>query len=87
MTGYVSQEIAMSELYRCGWCGQPTNKDGDVLTMSQIGLVSDLARWDGAESVHGECCRESNEPRDRREICTRDMAIDACDPSLEGQWV
>lgn len=75
----------MSELYRCGWCGQPTEQDGTVLTMSQIGLVSDIARWDTAESVHGECCAQREQESCDR--VTREMAMDACDPSLEGmRW-
>ena len=59
----------MSEkLYRCGWCGQPTNKDGEPLTISQIELVKDLKRWDEAEQTPGECCRH-----------TREMDLDDCD--------
>ncbi|WP_422138343.1 hypothetical protein [Endozoicomonas sp. ALC020] len=47
-----------TELYRCGWCGQPTNKDGEPLTMSQIVLTKDT-KWDAAKLVNGVCCKNN----------------------------
>ena len=44
------------ELYRCGWCGQPTTKDGEPLGMFRIILIEDLRKWDDAILVPGECC-------------------------------
>lgn len=40
------------KLYRCGWCGHPTNADGNPLP------VFNEADYQGAEQVDGECCRE-----------------------------
>jgi len=69
--------------YRCGHCGQPTDKDGEPLDLEAC------KTWqaDKAELVHGNCC--VHELRQRQTIIvTRDMAIDAGDMSLEGQeWV
>ena len=78
------QEI--KKLYRCGYCGAPCEEDGSSLSMSMIGLAKDLERYDQAEQVHGECCRPEAEQREMVQI-TRDMACDAQDMSLEGQWI
>lgn len=73
----------MSDLYRCGWCGQPTDKDGAVLPMSQVGLTENSAEWDKATPTNGECCLDGSQAEQERRV-TREMALDACDPSLEG---
>jgi hypothetical protein len=44
------------EYYRCGWCGAPTDKEGEPLTMSQIGLSKHISRWNNAKKVSGGCC-------------------------------
>lgn len=69
--------------YRCGYCGQPTDKDGEPLDLESCKAWQE----DKAELVHGNCC--VNEQSQRQTITvTRDMAIDAGDVSLEGQeWV
>lgn len=72
--------------YRCGWCGQPTDETGVVLTMSQIGLASNRTDWDGAQPVNGHCCPHGDQAeQERRDAITREMALDAGDPDLEGQ--
>ena len=71
--------------YCCGWCGQPTNKDGKPLTIDECKQLTD-EQLNSAELLNGDCCP----PQQEREtiIVTRDMAIDAGDMSLEGQrWV
>jgi hypothetical protein len=42
--------------------------------------------WDKAELTHGDCCGNKAQEREMVEV-TRDMAIDAGDPSLEGQLI
>lgn len=78
-----SNTMLPAVFYRCGYCGQPTDKDGNPLDLE------DCKTWqeDKAELVHGMCC--VNEQNQRQTIIvTRDMAIDAGDLSLEGQeWV
>lgn len=46
----------MSELYRCGWCGAPVTKEGEPLTMSQIGLTKDFDAWDSSKPTEGKGC-------------------------------
>lgn len=65
------------ETYRCGYCGQPTDKDGRPLDIEVCKLLTD-DDLKNAELVHGDCCSPQNYI-----IVTRDMAIDAGDLSLE----
>ena len=64
--------------YRCGWCGQPTNKDGQPLTIDECKQLTD-EQLNSAELLNGDCCP----PQQEREtiIVTRDIG----DLSLEGQ--
>ena len=71
--------------YRCGYCGQPTCERGFVLSLEYINNMN--VDWDKAELTHGECCAAQQEHENQRQIVTRDMAIDAGDPSLEGQYI
>ena len=62
--------------FRCGWCGHPTDATGEPLR--------DLSDWQEtvAELLNGACCPNGDgSPR----YVTRDMAIDAGDPLLEGE--
>jgi hypothetical protein len=69
--------------YRCGYCGQPTDKDGEPLDLEACKTWQE----DKAELVHGNCCVHEQNQR-QTIIVTRDMAIDAGDMSLDGQeWV
>jgi len=80
-----------SKLYRCGWCGSPTNKDGIILSEEMfqkairiIDNYSDVR----TELTQGMCCvaEQQNREANRMQV-TRDMAIDAQDLSLEGTWI
>lgn len=69
--------------YRCGYCGQPADKNGEPLDLEACKTWQE----DKAELVHGNCCVHEQNQR-QTIIVTRDMAIDAGDMSLEGQeWV
>jgi hypothetical protein len=72
----MDQEIIVN--YACGWCGNPTDKDGNLLN------EQDFLNWkpENLEAVHGECCLDKET---EKMLITRDMAIDAGDLSLEGQ--
>lgn len=42
--------------------------------------------WDKATPTNGDCCPAGNQDEQERRV-TREMAMDACDPSLEGsRW-
>lgn len=80
-----------SKLHRCGWCGHPTDKDGHplegknldkatkIIEKYELGIHLDL--------VNGYCCPNGDQENYRMVQVTREMALDACDPSLEGQWI
>ena len=68
--------------YRCGWCGQPTDKDGTPIEVSIDQLNYESCFLDKAESVPGDCCRHRIEEEIR--YVTKEMAMDAEDPSREG---
>jgi hypothetical protein len=71
------------KFYRCGYCGHPTNKDGEPLDSESLKLW----REEFAELVHGYCCLGEQNQR-QTTIVTREMASDSGDPSLEGQvWI
>ena len=75
-----------SKIYRCGWCGTPTDKIGRTLHGTTFKRVVNIIEKYGdnhTEKTHGDCCRhEGNIQR-----VTKDMAIDAGDLSLEGQII
>ena len=80
-----AKPVLAAGFYRCGWCGQPTNKEGQPLTIDECKQLTD-EQINNAELLNGDCCP----PQQEKEtiIVTRDMAIDAGDLSLEGQrWV
>jgi len=70
------------KVYRCGYCGTPTDKGGHPLTLDGCKKLTEAELKD-AELVEGWCCYE--EQHDNYIIVTRDMASDAGDMSLEGQ--
>lgn len=65
-------------LYRCGYCGRPTDSEG-----SPLQEVPQCDGWDEAWQTHGTCCVGENPQR--QAFVSKEMAIDAGDPSLEGQ--
>ena len=75
----------MSELHRCGYCGQPTDKDGRVLSEAEVKAIdANDTRWNTADQTHGECCREQAAYEESVRVVTKEMAIDAGNPDLEG---
>ena len=74
----------MEKTYRCGYCGTPTDEGGTPVSLEKCKELTD-EQLNSAELVHGWCCYE--EQQDNRVVVTRDMALDACDPSLEGQII
>lgn len=76
-----------SKIYRCGWCGTPTTADGNALEQGHFNrVVSMLEKYGDKHTVmiNGNCCPP--EEYQMRQV-TREMAIDAGDRNLEGQWI
>lgn len=74
-----------SKIYRCGWCGMPTDSNGRILYGDAFQKeVRIIERYGDSRThlVNGECCG-GVVPNNER--ITKDMAIDAGDRSLEGQ--
>lgn len=77
---------AMSvEYFMCGYCGQPTSKEGEPLTLEEINSDKYPDGWDNAEWVHGLCCAGQQQHAQDSRTITREMAMDAGDINLEGQ--
>lgn len=79
-----------SKIYRCGWCGHPTNSKGEPLMgeafKKALNIIETYGDNHHTHLEHGDCCiHEHMEPQRMR--VTRDMAIDAGDPSLEGELI
>lgn len=70
--------------YRCGWCGQPTDENGKALEVKVVKSMG--VDWDEAEMVQGICCGHKGEERQIVEV-TREMALDAGIPELEGTYM
>lgn len=70
------------KLYRCGYCGSPTDELGEPIHYTKIDQSKD---WDSAELTHGLCCAFNFDPK-YREI-TREMAMDAGLPEIEGMMI
>ena len=49
-----SQNAGDYQLYRCGWCGTPTDKDGHCLTPEEAQAIE--GDWDDADRTTGDCC-------------------------------
>jgi len=56
----VSSDSSVWLYFRCGWCGNPTNKDGGCLSIEHIpfGTEND---WNTATQTNGECCPNGDE--------------------------
>lgn len=69
-------------IYRCGWCGYPTDQRGAPVPGDPAAYLEEHA---GAteELVQGECCPRGNEEEQER-AASREMAMDAGDLNLEG---
>jgi hypothetical protein len=75
---------AKIKCYRCGWCGQPCDRNDHPLTEEQIKFLDPFVNWGNAEPVNGWCCPNGDESMVQ---VTHDMAIDAGYPEMEGQWI
>ncbi len=74
--------------HRCGYCGNPCNEEGEPIELSIEEIESDIIEWDGAEQVQGLCCAYQALGMEPEMVqITREMAMDAQDLSLEGQWI
>tara|TARA_R110000851_G_scaffold297420_1_gene452675 strand:+ start:476 stop:688 length:213 start_codon:yes stop_codon:yes gene_type:complete len=69
----------------CGYCGQPTDNLGAVISLKAINEMN--ADWKTAELLHGECCRNQQEYETERRTVTAEMASDAGQPDLEGHLI
>ena len=71
-----SCQSAGSVLFRCGWCGHPTDKDGNPIHTDDPGAYVDSKMQAGAkeELLNGACCPNGNEDMNPP---THDMLMDA----------
>jgi hypothetical protein len=77
------------KIHRCGWCGHPTDQDGDPIQLDPGAYLRAHADVDEV-LVDGACCPGGDQqgaPEHTRIQVTREMAIDAGDRSLEGMWI
>jgi hypothetical protein len=77
---------AKIKCFRCGWCGQPCDRNGEPYNPAQIELLSPHVGWDKVSKVNGECCPGGDETN-RWVTVTHDMAIDAGEPEMEGMLI
>ena len=78
-----------SKIYRCGWCGHPTDKDDNCLTDKALEKAKKIIEKYGDShtiQVNGECC-PPNQTSESMVQVTRDMASDAGMPEIEGTWI
>lgn len=69
----------MSWSYRCGWCGMPCDKEGIAMGNDAPQTTSETV------TLSGDCCPDGD---DRQFVkVSREMALDAQDPRLEGEWI
>ena len=70
------------KVYSCGFCGAPCDKDGNQLDEIPEG-------WNPDEHEHVVCevCYAEENAKANMIRVTREMALDAGDPSLEGEWI
>ena len=76
-----------TKVYRCGYCGNPTSVEGKELSEEvRDRVIQIIVKYgDGhTEQTHGDCCRHTE---DFTVQVTKDMAMDAGDPALEGEWI
>ena len=65
-----------SVFYRCGWCGHPTDKDGNPIHTDAPSAYVDAMTKAGAkeEQLNGACCPGGNNDTNPP---TREMMMDA----------
>lgn len=69
--------------YRCGFCGHPLNEFRDTINSDQLNASKEKNVYMGDLCGKGCCEPEQSNPQ----RVTRDMAIDAGDPSLGGELI
>jgi hypothetical protein len=72
------------KIYRCGWCGVPTNSKGEPLILDYDKYL-EIHKDCETEKVNGTCCQHENEQQQMQ--VTREMATDAGEPDMEGAWI
>lgn len=55
-----AKPVLAAGFYRCGWCGQPTNKEGQPLTIDECKQLTD-EQLNSAELLNGDCCPPKDE--------------------------
>lgn len=81
-----------SKIYRCGWCGGCTDKDGNYLkdeVRRKAEHIIDTYGDGHTQKVHGGCGGRGeygNSGHDRVQV-TKEMALDAGMPEIEGTWI
>lgn len=71
----------MGKIFRCGWCGFPTNKYGNPIDCDPK-IYLEENKYSEVEHTHGECCQHEHESQKMQ--VARDMALDAGCPEMEG---
>lgn len=83
--------VQKNVIYRCGWCGYPVDQNGSPL--SEIKTNIDANRYldehkDCTEvHVNGFCCPCGDESPDNMVQVSREMALDAGMPEIEGTLI
>lgn len=75
--------MSNEKLERCGFCGS-FFRGVEYLTEDEVKSISEEEL---SKVSLGYCPNANYEDGSGRQQVTRDMAIDAGDPSLEGQWI
>ena len=69
----------MTKVFRCGWCGNPTDSEGNCITEEVANAIAE-ADWENAEAVQGKCCPNGDGQAvadARRDAWEREMRADA----------
>jgi len=80
------------KIYRCGNCGSFISEDGSSLSKEEFKKIKKIVEEIGdskTELIHGDCCARDFhriEEFNRMQV-TKEMALDAGDPNLEGTWI
>lgn len=72
------------ELCRCGYCGHPCDEVGHCISVNSANIAN--INWDAVRLIEGECCRNKVSQNPQRQMVTREMAMDAGMPEIEGAW-
>jgi hypothetical protein len=73
-------------IYRCGWCGIPTDSTGVILSGARSYSAMRIIERYGDKRTTLTDCGCHRETENMMQV-THEMAMDAQDMSLEGQWI